>query len=142
MRLAKVEPHRIVTYCLCICVLNGTLQVIASFAPRANIDAVLKALSATHISQGIVSADDVHRGKPDPEVYLTAAARVGASPDRCIVVEDAVAGVDGARRAGMRSIGVSRSGKHLPADVVVDSLDLLEPDAFDKLLECCNSPSH
>jgi beta-phosphoglucomutase len=119
---------------------DGWLQVIASAAPRANIDAVLKALSATHIFQAIVSADDVHQGKPDPEVYLTAAARVGASPDRCIVVEDAVAGVEGARRAGMRIIGVSRGGKHLPADVVVHSLDLLEPYAFDKLLECCSSP--
>jgi beta-phosphoglucomutase len=120
---------------------EGWLQAVASAAPRANIDAVLEALSATHLFQGIVSAEDVHRGKPDPEVYLTAAARVGASPDRCIVVEDAVAGVEGARRAGMRSIGVSRGGKHLPADVVVHSLDLLEPGAFDKLLECCSSPS-
>ena len=111
------------------------LQVIASAAPRANIDAVLKALSATHSFQGIVSADDVHRGKPDPEVYLVAAARVGASPDRCIVVEDAAAGVEGARRAGMRSIGVSRGGKHLPADVVVQSLESLDPDTFEKLLE-------
>ena len=114
---------------------DGWLQVIASAAPRANIDAVLKALSATHIFQGIVSADDVHRGKPDPEVYLVAAARVGASPDRCIVVEDAAAGVEGARRAGMRSIGVSRGGKHLPADVVVQSLESLDPDTFEKLLE-------
>jgi beta-phosphoglucomutase len=68
-------------------------------------------------------------------VYLAAAARVGASPDRCIVVEDAVAGVEGARRAGMRSIGVSRGGKHLPADVVVQSLESLDPDTFEKLLE-------
>jgi HAD superfamily hydrolase (TIGR01509 family) len=118
---------------------DGWLQVMASAAPRANIDAVLKALSATYIFQGIVSAEDVHRGKPDPEVYLTAAARVGASPDRCIVVEDAVAGVEGARRAGMRSIGVGRKGKLLPADIVVHSLDLMETDAFDKLLECCSS---
>jgi beta-phosphoglucomutase-like phosphatase (HAD superfamily) len=55
---------------------EGWLQAIASAAPRANIDAVLEALVATHIFQGIVSAEDVHRGKPDPEVYLTAAARV------------------------------------------------------------------
>jgi len=112
---------------------EGWLQAIASAAPRANVDAVLEALSATHIFQAIVSAEDVHRGKPDPEVYLTAAARVGVPPERCIVVEDAVAGVDGARRAGMKCIGVSRDGKHLPADVVVQSLDLLEPDAFEKL---------
>ena len=112
------------------------LQAIASAAPRANVEAVLEALSATHIFQGIVSAEDVRRGKPDPEVYLTAASRVGASPDRCIVVEDAVAGVEGARRARMKSIGVSRNGKHLPADVVVQSLDLLDADVFEKLLEC------
>jgi beta-phosphoglucomutase len=114
---------------------QGWLQAIASAAPRANVDVVLEALASTHRFQGIVSAEDVHRGKPDPEVYLTAASRVGASPDRCIVVEDAVAGVEGARSAGMRSIGVSHNGKHLPADVVVQSLDLLDSDAFETLLE-------
>lgn len=113
---------------------RGWLQAIASAAPRANIDAVLEALSATHIFQGIVSAEDVDRGKPDPEVYLKAASRVGASPDKCVVVEDAVAGVEGARSAGMRTIGVSHKGKHLPADIVVESLDLLDSEAFDTLL--------
>ncbi len=113
---------------------EGWLQAIASAAPRANIDVVLEALSATHLFQGIVSAEDVRKGKPDPEVYLTAAARVGASPGRCIVVEDAVAGVEGARSAGMHSIGISHNGKRLPADLVVQSLDLLGQDAFDTLL--------
>ena len=113
---------------------EGWLQAIASAAPRANIYAVLEALSATHVFQGIVSADDVHRGKPDPEVFLVAASRVGVSPDRCIVVEDAAAGVEGARRAGMRSIGVSRNGKPLVADVVVQSLDLLQTEVFETLL--------
>jgi HAD superfamily hydrolase (TIGR01509 family) len=114
---------------------QGWSQAIASAAPRANIETVLEALSATHFFQGIVSAEDVHTGKPDPEVYLMAAARVGTSPDRCIVVEDSVAGVEGARRAGMRSIGVSHHGNHLTADVVVQSLDLLDSDAFEKLLQ-------
>jgi beta-phosphoglucomutase len=113
---------------------QGWLQAIASSAPRSNIEVVLEALGAAHCYQGIVSAEDVRRGKPDPEVYLTAASRVAASPERCIVVEDAVAGVEGARRAGMRSIGVSQNGKHLPADIIVESLDLLDSDAFDKLL--------
>ncbi len=114
---------------------EGWLQAIASAAPRANVEVVLEALSATHLFQAIVSAEDVHRGKPDPEVYLTAAARVGASPDGCIVVEDAVAGIEGARQAGMRSIGVSHNGTHLPADIVVQSLDRLDADAFDALLK-------
>ena len=115
---------------------EGWLQAVASAAPRANIDAVLESLSSTHMFQGIVSAEDVHRGKPDPEVYLTAAARVGVSPERCIVVEDAVPGVEGARRAGIKTIGVSRNGKHLPADIVVRSLDLLDSAAFERLMEC------
>jgi HAD superfamily hydrolase (TIGR01509 family) len=113
---------------------EGWQQAIASAAPRANVDAVLEVLSANHTFQGMVSAEDVHRGKPDPEVYLLAAARVCVPAERCIVVEDAVAGIEGARRAGMRSIGVSHNGKDLRADVVVESLELLQPDAFDSLL--------
>ena len=120
---------------------RGWQQAIASAAPRANIDAVLEALSANDIFQGIVSAEDVHRGKPDPEVYLLAASRVGVPAERCIVVEDAGAGIEGARRAGMRSIGVSHNGKDLHADLVVQSLELLEPDAFDRLLNQTKSCS-
>jgi len=113
---------------------HGWQQAIASAAPRANVDAVLGALSAKHFFQAIISAEDVHRGKPDPEVYVLAASRAGVPADRCIVVEDAMAGIEGARRAGMRSIGVSHDAKSLHADVVVESLELLQPDAFDRLL--------
>jgi beta-phosphoglucomutase-like phosphatase (HAD superfamily) len=91
-------------------------------------------MGATSYFQAIVSAEDVRRGKPDPEVYLLAASRLGALPDRCIVVEDAVAGLEGARRAGMFSIGVDRSGPRLVADVVVASLAQLEAYVFDKLV--------
>jgi len=114
---------------------EGWLQAIASAAPHPNIEVVLEALGAAHRFQAIVSAEDVHRGKPDPEVYLTAASRVGVPPGSCVVVEDAAAGIEGARNAGMRSIGVSHNGKHLSADVVVQSLDLLDSDAFETLLQ-------
>ncbi len=113
---------------------QGWLQAIASAAPRANVEIILDALSAAHFFQAIVSAEDVHKGKPDPEVYLVAASRLGAAPEKCIVVEDAAAGVEGARRAGMRSIGVSHNGNCLSADVVVKSLQLLGADAFETLL--------
>lgn len=113
---------------------QGWLQAIASSAPRANVEAVLESLATAGVFQAIVSAEDVRRGKPDPEVFLTAAGRVGTSPDRCIVVEDAVAGIEAARNAGMKSIGVSPNGKHLHADVVVRSLDMLDDPAFDRLL--------
>lgn len=111
----------------------GWLQAIASSAPWKSIDVILEALSATHLFQAIVSAEDVHRGKPDPEVFLVAASRLGVSPACSIVVEDAAAGVEAARRAGMHSIGVSRNGQHLGADIVVQSLELLDPKAFEML---------
>ncbi len=87
------------------------------------------------VFQAIVSAEDVTLGKPDPQVFLTAAARLGSAPGRSIVVEDAPAGVEAARRAGMPSIGVSRTGTPLPADVAVVSLADLPPDAFSRLLK-------
>src|SRR5262249_25552013 len=111
------------------------LQAVASAAPRANVDAVLEKLTATQVFQAIVSAEDVQHGKPDPEVFLKAASRLAVPPDRCVVVEDAAAGIEGARRAGMKSIGVSRSGKHLPADVSVASLESLKATTFDRLLD-------
>jgi beta-phosphoglucomutase family hydrolase len=114
---------------------EGWLQAIASAAPRANVEAIVDALSFRELFQGIVSAEDVHRGKPDPEVYLLAASRIGVPPARCIVVEDAAAGVEGARRAGMKSIGVNRNGVQLPADIAASSLELLDPNAFETLLE-------
>jgi sugar-phosphatase len=55
----------------------------------------------------LVCADEIARGKPDPEGYLTAAARLTVPPDACVVIEDAPAGVNAARAAGMRVIGVT-----------------------------------
>lgn len=109
-------------------------QAIASAAPHANVETILDVLQVSQCFQAIVSADDVHRGKPDPEVFLVAATKLGVAPEHCIVVEDALHGIEAARAAGMKSIGVSQNGKHLPADIVVPSLDLLDKDAFDNLL--------
>jgi beta-phosphoglucomutase-like phosphatase (HAD superfamily) len=114
---------------------QGWGQAIASAAPRANIETILDVLQASRCFQAMVSAEDVHRGKPDPEVFLIAATRLGVAPEYCIVVEDAEHGVEAARAAGMKSIGVNQNGKLLPADVVVRSLDLLEANAFNTLLQ-------
>ena len=112
---------------------EGWRQAIASSAPRANLDVVLEVIGLAGCFEAIVSAEDVTRGKPDPQVFLTAASRLGALPAQCIVVEDAPAGVEAARRAGMRSIGVNRK-EALPADVAVASLTQLPADVFAKLL--------
>jgi beta-phosphoglucomutase len=108
-------------------------QAVASSAPRANLDVVLEVIGLRAYFQALVSAEDVTAGKPDPQVFLTAASRLGVPASQCVVVEDAPAGVEAAKRAGMRSIGVSRKGSPA-ADVAVSSLVDLPPDAFVKLL--------
>jgi len=113
---------------------QGWKQAIASAAPRPNIETIMDVLQTSQCFQAIVSADDVHRGKPDPEVFLVAAAKLDVAPKHCIVVEDAEHGIEAARAAGMKSIGLSQNGKHLSADVVVRSLNLLDENGFDRLL--------
>ena len=111
----------------------GWRQAIASSAPRLNVDVVKAVLGFGDLIEATVSADDVHVGKPDPEVFLTAAAKLGVPPHRCVVVEDAPAGVEAAHRGGMRCIGVG-NGAVGGADLVVRSLADLPEDAFDRLL--------
>lgn len=72
-----------------------------------------------------VAAEDVTKGKPDPEGYLAAASALGADPGRCVVVEDAPAGVAAGRRAGMHVIAVTtthRADELQEADVIVAGL--------------------
>jgi len=113
---------------------RGWRQAIASAAPLLNVQTILAALDIADRFDAIVSAEDVQHGKPDPQVFLSAAARVGVPPARCIVVEDAPAGIEGAHRAGMRSIGVLSTHVTLQADLTVQSLDDLPDDAFDNLM--------
>lgn len=78
----------------------------------------------------LVTADDVRRGKPDPEPYLLGAHRLGVDPARCVVIEDAPAGLASARGAGMRSIAVTTShpADALDADLIIEGLHELRVD--------------
>ena len=111
----------------------GWAQAIASSAPRLNVETSFRALHLGEWLQAVVSAEDVRHGKPDPDVFLVAAARLGVMPTRCVVVEDVPAGIEAARRAGMRSIGVG-PGVGAAADVTAASLADLPPDTFDLLV--------
>ena len=76
----------------------------------------------------MVFADDVERGKPDPEGYLTAARRLGADPAEALVVEDAPPGIEAGRAAGMATVAVPSThapGELRRADVVLGSLEEL-----------------
>jgi HAD superfamily hydrolase (TIGR01509 family) len=109
----------------------GWRQAVASSAPRLNVVVVLHALGLTVPFQELVTAEDVRRGKPEPDVFLAAAARLEVPPARCVVVEDAAHGIEAARRAQMRSIGVGGIGS---GDLAVPSLVDLPSDAFERLL--------
>jgi HAD superfamily hydrolase (TIGR01509 family) len=80
---------------------------LATSAVPESAAAIVAALGLAGAFPVRVTAGDITRGKPDPAVYLTAAARLGVEPAACVAFEDAVVGVEAARRAGMAVVGVT-----------------------------------
>ncbi|HEY7326323.1 MAG TPA: HAD family phosphatase [Gemmataceae bacterium] len=108
----------------------GFAQAIGSSAPPANLELILRLTGIARYFTAIVSSEDTERGKPDPQVFLLAADRLGVSPPRCVVFEDAVAGVEAARAGGMKCVAVRCVGHHSEeklrqagADRVVETLE-------------------
>ncbi len=87
----------------------GCRLAVATSAPRENLELTLALLGLASAFDTTVSAEQVRMGKPDPEVYLTAGRRLGVAAHNCCVVEDAAAGIEAGRRAGMRTLGVAES---------------------------------
>ncbi len=119
----------------------GFALAVGSSGPPENIDLVLREMAVRPLFRAVVTARDVTRGKPDPQVFLVAAERLGAAPERCAVVEDAPAGVSAANAAGMVSIGLASTGRTREAlsqaDLTVDSLAELSPELLRDLIERC-----
>jgi HAD superfamily hydrolase (TIGR01509 family) len=116
---------------------RGYRQVVASSGEMDNIVAVTAALGIGNYFDALLSGAFLPLSKPDPAIFLRAAAAAGATPADCLVIEDAVVGVEAAHHAGMRCLAVTttRSAKKLAeADLVVDSLVALDEGAFDRLL--------
>jgi HAD superfamily hydrolase (TIGR01509 family) len=104
---------------------------IASSTSRPNIRCVMEQLRLGDDFSVIVAGEDVTRGKPDPEVFLLAAHRLGASSSRCVVFEDAHVGIEAARAANMKVVGVATTHPAATlqdADRVVRRLDELTLD--------------
>ncbi|MSU69353.1 MAG: HAD family hydrolase [Opitutaceae bacterium] len=80
---------------------------IGSSTHRANITTVLQALGFAGLFADLVAAEDVTHGKPDPEVFLKAAAKIKRAPQLCVVFEDAFAGIEAAHAGGMKVVGVA-----------------------------------
>jgi beta-phosphoglucomutase len=121
----------------------GAKQAIGSSAPRANLDLILQLTGVAPLLDAVVSMEDTQRGKPDPQVFLVAAEKMRVPPSRCLVLEDAVAGVQAAKAGGMKCIAVRFVGHHPEAKLrdagadrvvksleevtVADMIDLLRP---------------
>jgi len=109
--------------------LQGKIKLgLASMNDRAVIEHLLKVMSVKRFFSVVVTADDVARSKPDPEIFLKCAGELKSSPERCVVVEDSVFGVEAAKTAKMKCIAVL-TGVHSKEmlekagpDLIVDSL--------------------
>ena len=116
---------------------DGFGMAIGSSAPMENIQLILQALDIEKCFQAIVYGREVTEGKPSPQVFLLAAEKLGVKPENCIVIEDAVAGVAGAKKAGMKCIAVTATHdkeKLVQADIVVDSLITVSLKDIENLL--------
>jgi beta-phosphoglucomutase len=114
----------------------GFRQAIGSSAPRANLELILRLTGIERFFDAVIGMEETQRGKPDPQVFQVAAERLGVPAARCVVLEDAVAGVQAARAAGMKCVAVRFVGHHpeaalrqAGADLVVDSLERVNAQA-------------
>jgi len=116
---------------------NHFLLAIGSSAPRANLDIVLQRLHLYNYFDAYVTKEDVTEGKPSPETFLKAAEKLSLPPSRCVVVEDAVQGIEAGKAAGMPVVAVTTTRNRadlVKADIIVDSLAELKAQDFVKLL--------
>lgn len=113
-------------------------MALATSTPMENVKAILAALGIKDYFDAIVSDEDVKKGKPDPEVFLKAAGKLGVRVDNCLVFEDSIAGTEAARAAGMRCIAVTTTNpaeKLALADLVVKSLEEVDKDKVQEILK-------
>ncbi|MDA1026670.1 MAG: HAD family phosphatase [Planctomycetota bacterium] len=117
----------------------GWRMAIGTSAPRGNLETAMRYLPLADRFDATACGDEVAQGKPDPEVFLLAAERLGVAPERCVVVEDAGPGIDAARAAGMASVGLVSTGRTpdelAHAHLVVTQLTELDAGRLAALIE-------
>lgn len=111
---------------------SGVKLAIGTAAITANVDFVLDNLNLRHYFPVIVGPEDVATSKPDPEVFLKAAVKLGVAPQNCIVFEDSPKGVEAARRAGMKCVGIA--SYHTAEELANDNVLCVVDDYNDVLL--------
>lgn len=116
----------------------GAKIAIGSSGPRENVELVRDALNLTNFLTACITGADVTQGKPDPQVFTLAAEKMMLPPDRCIVIEDAPAGIEAARRAGITCIALTSSNppdRLSAADSIVERLSDLSPVRIRNMLK-------
>ncbi|MGH7385890.1 MAG: HAD family hydrolase, partial [Candidatus Rokuibacteriota bacterium] len=101
-------------------------RAVGTSASRWDAERLLDDLGLLRFFDVVVTADDVMLGKPDPEVWTQAARRLRAAPTACVVFEDAPVGIQAARAAGMRAIGVTTA--HTDAELLAAGAERTIPD--------------
>lgn len=84
----------------------GIPMAVGTSTPRENVDTVIHMIGADGFFDAVISAGDVARGKPDPEVFLKAGDALGVEPANCVVFEDAVYGIEAALAGGMKAVAL------------------------------------
>jgi beta-phosphoglucomutase family hydrolase len=107
LRAEGIEPLAGVVALLEDLKANGIPCAIGTSTPLANVECVLEITGLAGYFQDIAASEDVSRGKPDPEVFLKAAGKLGADPASCVVIEDAQVGLRAAKAGGMKAVGVT-----------------------------------
>ena len=116
---------------------EGFLLAIGSSAPKENLHLILQRLHVENVFDACVTKEDVSESKPAPDTFLKAARKLSLPPGRCVVVEDAVQGIEAGKTAGMPVVAVTTTRKRADlyqADIIVDSLSELTAEDFLKLL--------
>jgi beta-phosphoglucomutase len=118
---------------------DGFRTAVGSSGPPANVALAIEGLALENAFDAVVTGRDVKRSKPDPECFLLAAERLAVPPSRCVVFEDAPAGIAAAKAAGMRCIAITSKGhtveRQHEADIVFPSVKTVTVTAVRALLK-------
>jgi HAD superfamily hydrolase (TIGR01509 family) len=117
---------------------NDVKPAIATSGNREMSEAIVRSAGVPYNRMAYISGSDVRNKKPDPEIFLKAAGRLGIEPAHCVVIEDAPGGVEAAKRAGAKCIAVTNSVKAVElsaADFICDSLTEIDLGAIRALVD-------
>jgi beta-phosphoglucomutase len=118
---------------------DGFRTAVGSSGPPANVALAIQGLALENAFDAVVTGRDVKRSKPDPECFLLAAERLSVPPERCVVFEDAPAGITAAKAAGMRCIAITSKGhtveRQREADLVFPTVKTVTVAAVRALLQ-------